>query len=137
MIRCMTVGSINIEEAIASIQQQIVDDGSLSPAMSQSINVLILVVQLLVEKLGLNSSNSSIPPSKNPKRSKVTRSAKKNSGKKLGGQLGLTGKTLTQFDKPDEVVELEVDKRTLPNRDDLKQVDPEVRQVVMSYSSIM
>ena len=126
----MTIGTINIDEAIASIQQQIVEDATLSPAMTQSINILILVIQLLVEKLGLNSSNSSIPPSKNPNRKKVTRSAKKNSGKKPGGQLGHSGSTLTQFDNPDDIIELEIDKRTLPNRDDLKKVEPEVRQVV-------
>ena len=84
----MTIGTINIEEAIASIQQQIKDDATLSPAMTQSINILNLVIQLLVEKMGLNSSNSSIPPSKNPKRKKVARSAKKSSGKKPGGQPG-------------------------------------------------
>ena len=126
----MTIGTINIDEAIASIQQQIEDDATLSPAMTQSINVLVLVIQLLVEKLGLNSSNSSIPPSKKPNRKKVTRSANKSSGKKPGGQLGHTGSTLTQFENPDDIVELEVDKRTLPNRDDLRKVDPEIRQVV-------
>ena len=131
----MTVNSINIEEAIASIQQQMRDEADLSPAMARSIDILILVIQLLIEKLSLNSGNSSIPPSKKPK--KLKHPARKSSGNAPGGQSGHHGKTLQQVAYPDEVVEIEIDKRTLPRRDDLVRSSPEKRQVidvVLKYS---
>ena len=59
----MTIESINIENSIASIQKKIKDDQSLSPSIVESINLLILIVQLLVSRLTLNSRNSSLPPS--------------------------------------------------------------------------
>ena len=61
----MTIESINIENSIASIQKKIKDDQSLSPSIVESINLLILIVQLLVSRLTLNSRNSSLPPSSN------------------------------------------------------------------------
>ncbi len=126
----MTVGSINIDEAIANIQQQMEEASDLSPAMSSSINILILVVQLLIEKLGLSSSNSSLPPSKNPKRKKATRNAKKSSGRRPGGQKDHSGETLLQVEEPDDIVELMIDRRTLPKGVALLSRDPELRQVV-------
>ena len=66
--------------------------------------------KLIVElrgKLGINSSNSSLPPSKDgfnkPKPNKNT-STRDKSGKNSGGQAGHPGKTLNQVANPDEVV---------------------------------
>ena len=56
----MTIESINIEKSIASIQKKIKDDQSLSPSIVESINLLILIVQLLVSRLTLNSRNLSL-----------------------------------------------------------------------------
>lgn len=126
----MTIGKVDINAAIAEIQQQIESDPDVSPSLVKSINILILVIQLLVERLGINSANSSLPPSKDKKTRKKSTSARKRSGKKPGGQPGHDGETLQQFADPDEVVELEIDRRTLPNRDDFKSVGLETRQVI-------
>ena len=108
----MTIGKINVEESIGRIQQQIADDKSLPPSLVQSINVLIVLIQLLIQRLGLDSSNSSLPPSKDSKTKRKKTSARKKSDKKPGGQPGHEGATLVLVDEVDETVELEIDRRT-------------------------
>jgi len=56
--------------------------------------MLILVVKLLVERTGLNSKNSSKPPSSDPNRNKVP---KKKSSNTAGGQNGHVGSNLSQL----------------------------------------
>ena len=52
-----------------------------------------------------NSSNSSIPPSKDENRPKRTNSLREKSDKKVGGQPGHKGKTLEMTAHPDVVVD--------------------------------
>jgi transposase len=56
-----------------------------------------------------NSSNSSIPPSKDENRPKRNQSLRESSGKKPGGQFGRKGKTLEMAKNPDQVIDLEPD----------------------------
>lgn len=126
----MTIGKINVEESIGHIQQQIAADKSLSPALVQSINVLIILIQLLVQKLGLDSSNSSLPPSKDPKTKKKKTSARKKSDKPSGGQPGHEGDTLMLVDEADETIELEIDRLTLPEGVEYKSAGFERRQII-------
>ena len=80
----MTIENINIEKSIASIQKKIKDDKSLSPLLIKAIDLLILIVQLLITRLTLNSRNSSLPPStNNPRkiRGKDKKKRKKRSSK--------------------------------------------------------
>ncbi len=58
-----------------------------------SIELILVVIVLLASKLGLNSKNSRIPPSKDINREKQ---AKEKSDKPAGGQKGRVGKTLMQ-----------------------------------------
>lgn len=83
----------------------------LSPALRSMIGVLIVLVKLLSHRMGLNSSNSSKPPSSDPNRLKSTR---KRSGKNPGGQQGHPGTTLRQIEEPDEVELICIDRRSLP-----------------------
>jgi transposase len=53
-----------------------------------------------------NSRNSSIPPSKDENRPLQTRSLRKVSGKKVGGQKGHQGNTLEMTETPDEIITL-------------------------------
>lgn len=53
-----------------------------------------------------NSSNSSIPPSKDENRPKKDQSLRKDTGRKPGGQPGRKGNTLKMTDHPDNIVEL-------------------------------
>ncbi len=71
---------------------------------------MVLVV-LLINRLGLNSKNSSTPPSKDPNREKTKRES---TGKKQGGQKGHVGKTLKKVDNPNNIENIFVDKNSLP-----------------------
>jgi hypothetical protein len=47
----MTIENLNIFKSIEDAKKQIADDKSLSPAMKSTIDLLILIISLLVNKL--------------------------------------------------------------------------------------
>ena len=53
-----------------------------------------------------NSSNSSVPPSKDENRPKRNQSLRQKSGRKVGGQKGHHGTTLQMTETPDEIIRL-------------------------------
>ncbi len=59
----MSVGKINITQTLAKVEGLLGKDRSISPAARAMFELLVTIIHLLVAKLGLNSSNSSIPPS--------------------------------------------------------------------------
>jgi transposase len=86
---------------------------------------------MLRARLNMNSSNSSLPPSSDRFIKKKDRSLRKKSNKASGGQVGHKGSTLDKIEKPDFVVDLEID--TCPhcktNLENTKIEDIKVRQV--------
>jgi transposase len=74
--------------------------------------ILILVITLLANRLNLNSTNSSKPPSSDPNREKKP---KPKTGKNKGGQKGHVGTTLKKVDDPDVIEPIKIDRRTLPD----------------------
>ena len=74
--------------------------------LKEEIQALRERIAGLEKRLGLNSQNSSKPPStdgfKKPPR---TQSLRKKSGRKSGGQFGHQGYTLEAVSKPDQIVE--------------------------------
>jgi transposase len=48
----------------------------------------------------------------------------------IGGQEGHAGSTLTQFEEVDEIIEILIDRRTLPLGEKFKRSEPETRQVI-------
>jgi hypothetical protein len=103
----LTVDNINVEATIKKVQELLAQEPNLSPALRSTLDVLLLVVQLLANRLGLNSRNSSKPPSTDfVKGDKKT----KDGTNKPGGQLGRVGTTLSKVDDPDEIKLLEVDR---------------------------
>jgi transposase len=128
----MSISGIQVERTIEEVKKRLESDRSLSPTLVNSINLLILLVQILIQRLQLNSSNSSLPPSQDGMRKKHRRFhlKRRKSDKKAGGQEGHEGETLEQVEDPDEIVDLEIDRRTLPNRTDFKSKGYEARQVI-------
>jgi len=107
----MTINNIDIEAAIASAQKLVREDKQLSASTRSIVEILILIISLLTNRLNLNSTNSSKPPSSDPNRGKRP---KAKTGRKPGGQKGRIGTTLQKIDDPDEVVEIKIDRRKLP-----------------------
>ncbi len=122
----MKVSGIDIESNVEKIKQQIEADKTLSPSMRVTLDLLLLIVNLLCQRLGLNSSNSSKPPSSDPNRKKTSRN---NSTNKTGGQKGHKGSTLELDEDPEFTHKLPVDKTLLP-QGTYKEVGYETRQVV-------
>ena len=113
----MTVGHVNVKDTIERIQNEISKDKSISPVLVSSIELLIVVIQMLFDRQAMNSSNSSLPPTSDNKRrsrGKDKKKRKKKGENSVGGQDGHPGSTLELYEDVDEVIELSIDRRTLP-----------------------
>lgn len=122
----MTFDHINVEEAVKKVQSLLADEVNISPALKASIGVLLLLISILANRLGLNSKNSSKPPSTDPNRIKQSRTK---ADRKPGGQPGHDGNTLRKVDNPDQIKEIPVDRSTLPIGQ-YQQAGYESRQVI-------
>ena len=133
----MKLEEIDVESTIKSTKRMLEEDQSVSPALKASIDLLLLLVTLLVNRLGLNSSNSSKPPSSDPNRLKKK---KEPGSRKPGGQKGHNGTTLTKVDTPDIIKEIPLDPSTLPKgkyrvvgHDARQVIDIDISQIVTEY----
>jgi len=120
----MTISIVNVEETIERVMNQLAQEKDLSPALRASLEVLLLLVSLLLGRLGINSKNSSKPPSADPNREKTLKSK----GRKPGGQVGHNGATLQPVLEPDLIRLISVDRRILPPGD-YRDAGFETRQV--------
>jgi transposase len=59
----MKIDGIEIDSVIDSAKKLLTEDKSISLALRAAIELIMLVVSLLANRLGLNSQNSSKPPS--------------------------------------------------------------------------
>jgi transposase len=121
----MKIENIPVEETIEKVKKQIEEEKNLSPALRTSLELLLSLVTILLGRLGLNSRNSSKPPSNDPNRKKKP----KKGSKKPGGQKGHTGNHLKLIDDPDHIESLKVDRSTLPSDGNFQSVGYERRQV--------
>ncbi len=110
----MTINNIDVEETIDRVKTQLAEEKDLSPALKSSLEILLVLVSLLLNRLGLNSKNSNKSPSTDPNRQKESGSK---SGRKPGGQAGHNGATLKPVSEPDQIKVISVDRRTLPPGD--------------------
>lgn len=117
--------NIDINKTVNDVELLLEQSDDLPPALSASINMLLLVVKLLVDRTGLNSRNSSKPPSSDPNSKKNSRAK---SDKPRGGQKGHKGYNLERIDDPDEIASINIDRRTLPHGDYI-EAGYETRQV--------
>jgi len=110
----MTIGKIDISESLKCVEALLKEDKTSSPQMRATMELLVLIINLLLEKLGVNSTNSSKPPSQDPNRKRGSRRKVTGVKRKPGGQPGHPGKQLEMVKDPDEIFDLEIDRRTLP-----------------------
>ena len=121
----MKIESIDIQATIEKARAAMSQDNELSASTKSIVEILILVITLLANRLNLNSTNSSKPPSTDPNRQKRSRTK---SHKKAGGQKGHVGTTLEKVANPDRVEKIRVDRRKLPKAN-YQHVGFETRQV--------
>jgi transposase len=107
----MKLDNINISELVEKTKAQLKEDTTLAPSLKISLELILMVIIMLTERLGLHSKNSSIPPSDDPNRKKKP---PHKGDKPAGGQKGHKGTTLIQTDSPDEVKTLFVERDGLP-----------------------
>jgi transposase len=124
----LKIEDIDVDSAIDSAKTLLRKERDLSPALRSALEVLLLLVTLLLNRITLNSQNSSKPPSADPNREKSRKKAK--SDRKPGGQKGHNGTTLQKVEDPDEVKVLEIDRRTLPKGRPYREAGFESRQVI-------
>lgn len=117
-----------MESTIESVKLSLKREKDLSPALRSSLELLLLLVSLLLNRITLNSSTSSIPPSSDPNRNKSSKSGK--GKRKPGGQKGHPGCTLEPVDDPDEIVSIQIDKRTIPTGVKYREAGFDSRQVI-------
>ena len=110
----VTIGKINIDSALKNVETLLREDKTASPQMRAMMELLVVVIGLLLGKLGLNSKNSSIPPSKDPNRSRGSQHKAKGEKRKPGGQPGHEGVTLNREENPDGIETITIDRRTIP-----------------------
>jgi len=122
----MSINDIDVDQALKEAREILKEEKNLSPAFKAIVEVLILVVSLLTNRLGRNSRNSSKPPSQDPNRERKSKS--KGEKRKPGGQAGHPGTTLQKIDTPDQIEEIAVDRSTIPSGDYV-QTGYESRQV--------
>jgi len=125
-VAAMTVSNIDVEATIERVKSLIAEEKDLSPALKSSLEVLLLLVTILANRFGLNSKNSSKPPSADPNRPKEPR---RKSERKPGGQKGRNGTTLQPVAEPDEIEVLRIDRSALP-AGHYREVGYEARQVI-------
>ena len=121
----MKIENIDIQATIEKAHALIREDEKMSAGTKSIVEILILVITLLANRLNLNSTNSSKPPSSDPNRKRQTR---KKTGKKAGGQKGHVGITLEKIDNPDKTKKIKVDRRKLPKAN-YRHIGYETRQV--------
>lgn len=122
----MKIENIDIKATIDKVEKFLKEEKSISPVVKSMFELLLVVVTLLINRLNLNSRNSSKPPSKDPNRK---RTEKVKGEKKPGGQKGHNGTTLKKVDNPDKIVPLTIDRRTIPHGE-YREAGYESRQVI-------
>lgn len=122
----MKLNDIDIHSTLEALKNGLSQEKDIPPSLKALIELLMLIVQLMMNHLGLNSQNSSKPPSSDLNRVKKKR---KPSDNKVGGQRNHSGTTLMRVEEPDEVTVIPIDRRTLPKGHRYQDVGFETRQV--------
>ncbi|MFC0178840.1 IS66 family transposase [Thorsellia kenyensis] len=132
LTKTLTKKAINTHQFVGSAREFVSSYNGDFKAAIDIINTFIELTVDLLNQVGLNCLNSSIPPSQDKRKtknikpdSKVTKDGSPK--KKQGGQSGHQGVTLELVDNPDEIIKIPVDTSTLPP-DDYHDIGLERRQ---------
>ncbi|CAO5681530.1 MAG: IS66 family transposase ISMrsp5 [Holosporales bacterium] len=118
----MKIQSFDVRNVLDSVKHEIEKDKTISASLTSLLTIMLMLFEVLIDKL---SKNSSIPPSQDPNRRKES----KKKDQKPGGQKGHIGTTLEKTKNPDEIVDLYVNLKSLP-KGSYKDDGYEARQVV-------
>lgn len=136
----MTLGKIDISATLKDVETTLREDRSISPQVQALLKLLVALIELFLGKLGLDSTNSSTPPSKDPHRKRGSKRKASGSRRKPGGQNGHKGARLEREDNPDRIETIEIDRRTIPSGrysvvgfESRQVIDIEVSKVVTEY----
>lgn len=105
---------VKVTELIEEGQRLLKEDKGASPALKKVFAQTLTVLIGMSNQLGINSSNSSKPPSQDPNRPRKVRTARGRK-RKPGGQKGHKGNYLKQVENPTSVEEIFVDQESLPH----------------------
>jgi len=126
--KSMKIGKIDVNETIQKARDALENEKNISNTTKIIFELLLTVIVLLMNRLGLNSKNSSKPPSTDNNKNN-SRDKNNNGTNKRGGQNGHQGTTLDPVEDPDEVSIIKFDRRTLPRGDDYTHNGYVTRQV--------
>ena len=121
------IKKVNVGETLNKARELLQNEKNISPVFKTTIELILTLMQIMLERLSSNSKNSSKPPSSDPNKKKKDRNK---SNKPKGGQLGHNGTTLKQVENPDQIVDLSIDRTTLPTNNSYKENGYIARQVV-------
>jgi transposase len=122
----MKLENTNITAIIEEAENLLAKEKEISSGFKISIRLILTIMKLLVDRLGLNSSNSSIPPSQDQNRKKNKKKSKK---KKAGGQKGHKGYSIEKIPDPEIIKDIPIDRSEYPESQ-YKEVGFESRQII-------
>jgi len=125
----MKIENIDVNDTLEKAKASLQEDKHISPTTKDTFETLIEVVNLLMNRLNLNSTNSSKPPSSDTDTDKKNKKRKKSSNPR-GGQKGHEGVTLEPVENPDKIEKIAIDKRTLPRGKNYRSYGYKARQVI-------
>jgi len=120
------LNGISVNKIIEEAEEIVGKDESLSPIIKATMNMMIMIIKLLSNRINITSKNSSKPPSSDTNRKRGSNNKKSN--KKPGGQNGHIGTKLKKVSAPDRIEEIKIDIETLPKGVEYKKVGYEARQ---------
>jgi len=123
----MKIENVDVNNTIKKAKDALNSEKNLSSSTKSAFELLLTLSSLLINRLGLNSKNSSKPPSTDNKSN--NRRNNSTGTNKRGGQNGHKGTTLEPIDDPDEIEIIRLDRRTLPKGDDYTHDGYTTRQV--------
>lgn len=125
----MKIENIDVDNLIDRAKASIKEDKNISTTTKTVFELLIMLITILLNRLNLNSSNSSKPPSSDTGKG-INKKKRAKSERKPGGQKGHQGTTLEPVSDPDEIEDITIDKRTLPKGKNYTVSSYQSRQVI-------